>query len=270
MSDRLALIIALELSIARASAQRRAEMALQIADLFVRGAFRFPDDCVSLFDEIMTRLATEVDDAALAQLAQRLAPITNAPVKLSHLLASDDEIKIAYPILAHSARLDDATLMQHAQTKSQKHLLAISWRRCLNEAITDVLIERGNKHTLLSIAKNPGARFSQKGFQLLVSRSEGDEVLAGLLGSRPDILTLLITAAEPIRIKLIADNQHVRHEIDRIFVMIADLLRKDAHSRLANGNEAQNDLRQQSGQLTDDTILAFVGDDSFCGGPLDK
>ena len=170
MTAPITVITELERAIANGSSQRRAEMLMQIADLFVANSSRFTDEEVGLFDDIITRLATHIEISVRSLLAQRLAPIANAPVNIIRMLASDDEIKVAYPVLTQSERLDEATLVQNARSKSQEHLLAISRRKTLSEIITDVLIERGNKHVVLSTAKNRGARFSEAGFCRLVKR----------------------------------------------------------------------------------------------------
>jgi len=140
-------------------------------------------------------------------LAHRLAPIPNAPSNITRILANDDEIRVAYPILAQSERLDDEALVQTARTKSQEHLLAISRRKSLGEIVTDVLVERGNQQVVLSTAKNSGARFSDSGLALLVRRSNGDDVLASYVGVRPDLphdlfLTLLATASEMVLVQM--------------------------------------------------------------------
>jgi hypothetical protein len=251
MMERLSLIITLELAIARSSAQRRAEMATQLTDLFIQQSNSLPEPIIGLFDEIITRLATDGDAATLAVLAQRLAPIANSPVNVTRMLANDEEIKVAYPILAHSVRLDETTLVHNARTKSQKHLLAISWRKHLTAAITDVLLERDTRHIVLSTTKNPNSRFSEAGVQLLLERSRGDQVIAAVMGSRPDILTILATAPEAVRTELITKNDHVRHEIDRIFAMFADHFRKDAYFTSATETISP---QFNIGPLTDDTI----------------
>jgi hypothetical protein len=259
MTERLSLIITLELAIARSSAQRRAEMAMQLTNLFIQQSNRLSEPIIGLFDEIITRLATDSDAATLAILAQRLAPIANSPVNVTRMLANDQEIKVAYRILAHSVRLDETTLVHNARTKSQKHLLAISWRKHLTAAITDVLLERGNRDIVLSTTKNPGARFSEVGVQLLLERSKSDPVIAAIIGSRPDILTILATAPEAVRTELITKNDHVRHEIDRTFAMFADHFRRDASfTSTTDTFSSQSNV----GQLTDNTISGrFEGKD---------
>ena len=114
-------------------------------------------------------------------------------------------------MLEHSQRLDSDTLMATARTKSQQHLLAISRRNSLDEALTDVLVERGDKSVVLSTAGNPGARFSDTGYAQLTTRSEGDDELAACVGLRRDIprhhlMRLLVKASHTVRQKLEAAN----------------------------------------------------------------
>ena len=214
MTAPITVITEIERAIANGSSQHRAEMLMQIAELFVRNSSRYTDEEIGLFDDIITRLATDIEVSVRSLLAERLAPIANAPVNIMRMLASDDEIKVAYPVLAQSERIDEATLVQNARSKSQEHLLAISRRKTLSEIITDVLVERGNKQVALSTAKNRGAKFSEAGFCRLVKRSDGDDALAVCVGARPDIprpllLALLATASELARSKLIAENPNI-------------------------------------------------------------
>jgi uncharacterized protein (DUF2336 family) len=86
-------------------------------------------------------------------LSIRLAPIANAPPRTIHKLAFDDEIEVAGPVLSQSERLTEAALIESAKLKGQDHMLAISRRRTLGEAVTDILIERGDQQVLLSTAQ---------------------------------------------------------------------------------------------------------------------
>ena len=119
MTAPITVITELERAIANGSSQQRADMLMQIADLFVGNSPHFTDDEISLFDDIITRLATEIEISARSLLAQRLAPIANAPVNIMRILASDDEIKVAHPVLTQSDRINEAILVQCARSKSQ-------------------------------------------------------------------------------------------------------------------------------------------------------
>jgi hypothetical protein len=256
MTERLTLLITLELAIARGSIERRKGMLLKLADLFLRESIELTEDQVVLFDEVISRIAMEVDVSVRALLAQRFAPIANAPINSIRMLASDKEIKVAYPVLAHSDRIDEATIINSARTASQKHLLAISWRKSLSEALTDVLLDRGNRQVVLSIAKNRGARFSDMGFRIMVERSGDDDILAALLGSRPDMLSLFIRAPEVIKMKLV-ESSHVRHEIDRLVAFFVNQCQDHASGGLAIGG-AQHSWQGRDAPLADAGVNAFV------------
>jgi uncharacterized protein (DUF2336 family) len=124
-------------------------------------------------------------------------------------LAFDDAIEVAAPVLRHSERLGVEDLVANAKSKSQAHLLAISQRKSLHEDVTDVLVSRGDRDVVHSVAKNPGAKFSDSGFWRLVRRSEDDVVLMLEVGGRRDIprhhfQKLIAKASDEARARLAA------------------------------------------------------------------
>jgi Uncharacterised protein conserved in bacteria (DUF2336) len=183
----LRLIAELEAALASGTNTRRVEMLTRITELFVRGASRYSEQQIGVFDDVMARLVSTVEAEARAQLAHRLAPIANAPSNLIHMLAFDDDIEVARPILSLSGQLEDSTLIANANTKSQQHLLAIAQRKSLSEAVTDVLIERGDREVVRSVVNNVAIRFSEAGLRMPVERSAGDDDPAAAIGLRSDI-----------------------------------------------------------------------------------
>ena len=126
-------------------------------------------------------------------------------------LAADDDIEVARPVLKGSKRLDDADLVATAKSKGQPHLLAISERASLSEAVTEVLVTRGDREVAHSVVKNAGARFSDAGFRILVKRSASDDGLAVQVGARRDLprqhfLSLLDQASTTVRNRLAMEN----------------------------------------------------------------
>ena len=86
-------------------------------------------------------------------------------------------------------------------------MLAISKRKSLDDAVTDVLVTRGNREVVNSVAKNDGARFSGFGFLHMIKRAEGDSILAEQLGLRKDIprhlfQQLIAKASDDVRKRL--------------------------------------------------------------------
>jgi uncharacterized protein (DUF2336 family) len=220
-------------AMASGSLVRRGKIVRHVTDLFIVGSAQFGDQEIELFDDVLTRLAMEIEVSARALLAVRLAPVKNAPPRIIRTLAFDDEIDVAGPVLEQSERLDDAALVETASKKGQGHLLAISRRHALSESITDVLVERGDQQVVLSAAENRGARFSAMGFSGLVRRAEGDDRLAACVGSRPEIpphlfLKLLAKASQSVRAKLEAIHPGARREVGQAVAEVADRIRAEA------------------------------------------
>ena len=201
----------LERALAAGSEAQRDDMLSRITDLFVDGAQRYTTVQIGLFDEVFTKLATAIEAKARAKLSGRLSEVPNAPMGVVRALAFDDDIEVARPMLLNSERLDDADLVATAQSKSQQHLAAIAQRKNLSEAVTDVLVTRGDREVAHTVARNKGARFSDAAFRLLVKRSAADDTLALGIGPRPDLprqhfLELLEQASASVRARLSAEN----------------------------------------------------------------
>jgi uncharacterized protein (DUF2336 family) len=265
MISSTALFDELEHAIAQGSPDRRADMARHVGDLFVTGAVRYSDDEIALFDQILVRLVAEIEQSARALLATRLAPLASAPPKLMRILACDDAIEVACPVLAKSERLDEPTIVATACTKSQQHLMAISLRKHLSETVTDVLVERGNRAVLLRAAENAAARFSERGFSTLVARSDGDDELAACVGSRRDVpmhlfLKLLAKASQTVRARLEAENPNAAREIHHVVAEVAGRIRAEQHAAARDYAAAQSTVGRlhDSGQLDASTLERFI------------
>ena len=167
------------------SAESRLRALWHTTDLLIAGTYA--EDQIWTFGEIIESLASEIELAARAQLAKRLARIDNAPINIIKKLAFDDSIDVAGPVLRHSERLDVKTLVANARTKSQSHLLAISMRKSIATPVTDELVTRGNREVVTLVASNQGAHLSDFGFFHLIKRSENDSILAEQVGKREDI-----------------------------------------------------------------------------------
>jgi uncharacterized protein (DUF2336 family) len=185
MSQEKSFLQGLDDAVQRGTPESRMRALQHTTDLLIAG--RYSDDEIWTFGEVIGRLADEIEVAARAQLARRLARFDRAPVNIIHKLAFDDSIDVAGPVLQESERLETYALVANACTKSQPYLLAISKRKFIEQAVTDVLVTRGNREVVNSVAGNDGARLSEFGFLHMIQRAEGDSILAEQLGLRNDI-----------------------------------------------------------------------------------
>lgn len=208
-------------------------MLRHLTDLFLVGSDQYSNDEIDLIDDVFVRLVATIEHSSRALLAIRLGPVASAPPKILRLLACDDAIEVASPVLTQAERLDTETLIECARTKNQEHLLAISRRKTLPEALTDVLVERGDQQVVLSTAKNAGAKFSDKGFGVLVKRSHGDDQLTACVGTRRDLPAklleqLLDIASETVRARLVAERNHSKSGIDHVVGEVSNRIQMGA------------------------------------------
>jgi uncharacterized protein (DUF2336 family) len=187
MAVAISVIDELEEAIALGSSERRVETLRRVTDMFLGRAPDFTEQQIALFDDVIGRLADGIEAAARSRLAERLAPVANAPIDVIRTLAHDDDIAVAGPVLAKSARLSESDLVAIATTKGQQHLHMISGRAEVGEAVTDVLLTRGSSEVVRTLARNDGARFSKAGFSTLVERARDDDLLAESVGLRADL-----------------------------------------------------------------------------------
>ena len=194
----------IESAIRLGSAEKHIETAQRVTELFLSSVGSFGEEQIDLFDDVLERLIKTIElraiadvsaRIALAEISTQLAPVAKAPPSVIRLLASNDEIRIAGPVLQESARLDEEDLVNLAIAKSEQHLLAIAGRWWLKHVVTDALLARRFPSVSKRIVSNPGARVSAKGFR--PDRRAGG-VRSGARRERRRSRRFAVTAAPPI------------------------------------------------------------------------
>jgi len=112
---------------------------------------------------------------------------TSAPKEVVRLLARHEEATVAVPILLKSETLSRSDLVEIANHRGRQHLLAISGRKTLDEALTDALLKRGDMTVYCALARNAGARFSDQGCLKLAAAAERNGDIADAMGGRPSM-----------------------------------------------------------------------------------
>ncbi|MBX9820391.1 DUF2336 domain-containing protein [Afipia birgiae] len=187
MAAAFSLIPELDEIVKNGTAEKRAEAIERISGLFLQGAAHFETRHVALFDDILVGLVPATEIETRAELAERLSKLDNAPPTLVKQLARETEIRVSGPILSRSPLLDDPTLVDIARGKGQEHLAAISGRPTLSPSVTDVIVRRGDREVVRSVAANAGAQFSESGYSGLIKRATDDGMLALTVGQREDL-----------------------------------------------------------------------------------
>ncbi|MBV8242765.1 MAG: DUF2336 domain-containing protein [Hyphomicrobiales bacterium] len=260
--------------IERGSPGKRATTLERMTAFFLDGASRFNDDHVRLFDLVFSRLIGKIETAARTELSRRLAPVGKAPIETVRRLAHDDDIAVAGPLLERADRLSDADLADIAESKGQAHLLAICARARIAQPVTDVLLRRGDREVVHSVAENRGARLSDEGFCTLVERAKTDGVLAEKVLLRSDIPprlfhALLLTATDAVQRRLIASAMpETSSEVRRALAKVSNEVAKSevAKSEVATSPAPRDYSRarhtiealQREGKLDEANLVDFA------------
>ena len=203
-----ALIAELDKAVSGRSSQRRVEILRKVTRLFLSDADRLNEAQVGVFDDVLVRLIERVEAQVLSQLSCHLSGVGLAPKEAVRQLASHADASVATPVLSKSMQLSEQDLISIANMRGQEHLLAIACRETLDEALSDVLVKRGDSAVRNTLAQNAGARLSEVGYAVLVKDAERDDALAEKLGLRHDIPAdlfqeLIAKAANRVRSRLL-------------------------------------------------------------------
>jgi uncharacterized protein (DUF2336 family) len=276
----------LEAAIQSQVPEARAAMLRRTADLFVGNVNYYAPQHVAMFDDVIGRLAQGLESKVLAELSRRLAPVAKAPPGVVKSLGTHDDPEVAAPVLAQSVQLADDELVEIVKTKSQGHLLAISTRSTLDQAVTDALVERGDQQVVRSLAGNSGARFSEAGFGGLVERSQGDDVLAEAVGLRRDLpqhqfAKLFSAATAAVQQRLATGNPHLAADIGKILARIAADTHDACAEQACDFTTARISIEalHKTKRLGEKEVLAFASKGRFeetvvalatlCGVPIE-
>jgi uncharacterized protein (DUF2336 family) len=229
--------------------KRQLRALTRITDLFVAGSGCHSQQQIEVFDEVFKTLVAVIELKTRARLARHFAAIADAPATLVRAFAFDDAIAVAAPVLSQSMALSESDLVANARTKSQGHLYAIAQRQTISEAITDILIERGEPIVVHAVAKNAGARISDGGFRELVLRAGDDALLALHVGTRRDLprhhfLKLIETASASVCGKIVAANPQYADTVQGAVTEVVDNINLEVRDQYPDHAKAKTKVRR--------------------------
>lgn len=144
-----------------------------------------------LYGSVLSDLSADMEAAVRRELSARFAARNDAPRALIRRLANDDA-DIAGEVLRVSSVLTEDDLLGVVRARGQDHLRAVSSRLDVSEAVSDVIVERGDDETLGTLLRNDGARLSRSASEAAVERAKANPELHAAAVERstlpPDLL----------------------------------------------------------------------------------
>ena len=143
-------------------------------------------------------------------------------------------------------------------------MLALSSRLGITEALSEILVERGDREVVHTIATNQDARLSENAFTTLVKRAEQDGVLAEKVGQRTDIpprlfRQLLMQASDVVQKRLLAAAKpETQAEIRRVLEKVTDEVAAKAAPRNYTAALATVRALHKEGKLSENDIAEYA------------
>jgi uncharacterized protein (DUF2336 family) len=192
------------------SSTKRRELLRQITDVFMSHPEQINAQEMVLYDTVMSQLTTDMEVAVRAEISDKLSTVTRPPRGLLRQLA-EDHIDVAAPILTHSKALSESDLLHVVSTKGQDHMRAVSRREQVSEAVSGVIVDRGDDGTLKVLLTNDGARLSRSSTEEAVRRAQVNpdlhDAVIGRPNLPPDLMNEMYFVAEArLRERILEEN----------------------------------------------------------------
>jgi uncharacterized protein (DUF2336 family) len=171
---------------AEPSSERRRELLREVTDLFFTVDGGPGGAEMGLFDDVMTQLAGEMEEAVRVELAQRMATAPAGPSRLLSGLATDT-IAVAAPVLSAPGLLSVEDKLRVAQTKGEEHLRALSRSPGVSATVTDAIVERADDETLGVLLANETAQLSRASHEAIVDRAQANPHLHAAVVDRHEL-----------------------------------------------------------------------------------
>ncbi|MEM7621043.1 MAG: DUF2336 domain-containing protein [Pseudomonadota bacterium] len=240
------------------SSEKRRHLLRKVTDLFLADPTDYSEQQSHYFGEIMYELAYDLENQVREELAKRLAPENDAPHIVVRALASDD-IAVAQPILTQSSVLTQQDLIEISKEKDQQHLIAITKREDIGEALSDVIVERGDDDTVESLLRNAKAQFANETVQKIAIRAQSSEQLQEPLIDRNDvsenvIISLYSHVAENLKQKILDNSGYDKETIEPLIETITGDFTLQ-HAQLV---QERIDRMAESGALNEALLVRFL------------
>jgi uncharacterized protein (DUF2336 family) len=167
------------------SSEGRRELLRKVTEAF-DPATPLAGDEIAQFDDVLATVAADYSKQVRGQIARLIASSLSSFSHSAQRFAMDD-IEVARPVLEHSEALTDDTLLKVVGQKSQDHMMAVTRRRRISEAVSHALVERGDDAVVTSLLTNQKAEIGSEAYGMVAKRAETSPALQAPLVRRSGV-----------------------------------------------------------------------------------
>lgn len=155
------------------SPENRSITARKLAAQFSAGALSEGESEIA--NEIFAIMVQDAEERVRLALAENLKEAHNLPHETALQLARDVSDKVALPMLKYSDVLTEEDLVEIVRSQGSARKVAVAARENVSEAISDAIVETGDRDAVVSLVSNPSARISANALNAVVEAHGDDE-----------------------------------------------------------------------------------------------
>lgn len=169
----------------------RSMLVTAIKDLYADQDRNLTKQDRAIMVDIMQGIIKSVAVSVRQSLAEQFADQADAPKDLIVALAND-EIKVAYEVLAKSEVLKDAELLDIIRYRTMEHQVAVATRPYVSPRVSDALVETENEKVVVTLLSNNGAQIPHQTMGRLVGAAPRFKSYQEPLAHRRDLSPELV------------------------------------------------------------------------------
>lgn len=215
---------------------------------------------------VLKLLVRDVAKEVRRALAEAVATSHTLPAPVARQLVRD-ELEVAQPVLEKSPILGDELLIEVVRTNAVQYALAVAARERLSEAVSDALVDTGDRDVVVRLLGNGGAAISQRALQRVVDDHRADPEVERRLVRRPElpyeIIEQLVSAVgERIEWELIRTRQITPEQARAIMAAVRERAAIAITAREHSDRQTVQHLRDRfdHGLLGHDDLLRHLRD----------
>lgn len=223
------------------------------------------DKVGSFVVDILETLARDQLPKVRRILSEELKDATNVPAKVVEMLARDDEVEVAGPVLENSPLLSDDLLIEIIDSKPVRGILgSIARRRDLGSDVSDAIVATDEEDAITALLSNSSAQIREEALDALVDRAPSVPAWHAPLVARPTLSSTAIVRLSAFVAESLLDRLRNRQDIDAetasvVSAAVRDRLEHDGPETAPEDDpEAAAERLHEEGRLTDDVIMSAL------------
>jgi uncharacterized protein (DUF2336 family) len=168
--------------------KRRARLALlkRLADVVSLPSSRVNSFERSVTADLLVEILRDAEFDERARVARRISTLAEIPNCLVRLILRDD-LDIAAPLLADSAALSDADILDCIHNATGAHRRMIAQRRWVSEVVSEALVDLGETLVIEALLRNEQAKMSPVAIETVVAMTQHQSQLVPMLLRRAEL-----------------------------------------------------------------------------------